>query len=224
MDVLRRHGVNFGAIVVIAPHTAGRIVEIYDYFEALQMTARFLPLFKSPRSDEPGIAITEAMMCDALKALFNHWIQRQKPIRVSPLYEYCFAVYLHLNGARQAPYDRKQSGEWALLVNTDGEVFQRMDAYDTQRSLGNVFRQPIEQIIASEKYQTSLDRDDAIWRRYCRGCKFQGPCPSIDVFDSPRDDHGNRRCELAYPLHMHILNSFRGRTGPRALAAFLARM
>jgi uncharacterized protein len=226
MDVLRGRGIRFGAIAVLAPHTADRITDIYDYFEALRISARFLPLFNSPRSGEPGIAITEPALGGALKALFDHWIRRPDPVRISPLYDYCFAVYLHLRGERQAPYDRRQSGEWALLVNTNGDLYQRIDAYDRQRSLGNLFVQPIDEILASENYDASLRRDDTIWRRYCRGCKFEGPCPSIDVFDSPREDHGTKRCGIAYALYQHILKYVEGRggMGERGLEEFLCRM
>jgi uncharacterized protein len=206
LDMFRKLGVSMGAIVVLADHTAERIIDIYDYFETLRMPVRFLPLFQSPRSQEPGIAISDKAIQDALRKLFLHWIKREHPVRVSPLLDHVYTILLKLRGERQPPYDRRVSGEWALLVNTDGELYQRLDAYIPERSLGNVFTEPIESILKSESYEASLRRDDALWERYCKGCEFEGPCTSLDVFESPYADNGERRCVISYPLNRFILH------------------
>jgi sulfatase maturation enzyme AslB (radical SAM superfamily) len=208
LELLREHDIGMGAIVVLAAHTSNHVIDIYDYFESLRMPVRFLPLFQSPRSGESGIHISDAGIQAALRRVFMHWVDRPAPVHVSPLLDHVYTVLLSLRGESQPPYDRRISGEWALLVNTDGELYQRIDAYERERSLGNVFVEDIESIINSERYAASLDRDDVLWNRYCKGCEFDGPCTSMDVFESPRPDLGAKRCAISYRLNQFILRHF----------------
>ena len=101
----------------------------YDFYESIGINVRVLPLFQAPLNT-PGasFAVTAQQMIDALCRLFTHWALRPDRVSVSPLNSYVRTVYLKMIGQSQGRYDR-QTGEWALLVNTDGELYQVPEAY-----------------------------------------------------------------------------------------------
>ena len=205
IDLLTRHGMDFGAIVVLAGHTGPHVAEIYDFYEELGVGVRFLPLFDSPLNDaSASFAATYPQMLEALKTLFVHWIDRPRHTRVSPIHEYLETILLRMLGRSKPRYDRRANGEYVLLVNTDGSLYERADAYDPTKVLGNVFDQTIDEIIASPKYRASLERDEALARRYCGSCEFLGACDTSPLFESPRRDIGEQRCHVAYPLYRFI--------------------
>ena len=205
IDLLTKHGIDFGAIVVLAGHTAPHVTEIYDFYEALGVGVRFLPLFDSPLN-EPGASFAASYpeMLEALERLFMHWIGRPRRTRVSPLHDYLQTILLQMLGRSRPRCDRGADGEYVLLVNTDGSLYERADAYDRTKALGNVFDQTIDEIISSPSYRASLQRDEALAERYCGSCEYRGACDTSPVFESSRRDIGEARCHIAYPLYRFI--------------------
>lgn len=205
IDLLTKHGTDFGAIVVLAGHTGPHVTEIYDFYEKLGVGVRFLPLFDSPLNQAgASFAATYPQMLEALEALFVHWIDRPRHTRVSPLHEYLETILLRMLGRSRPRYDRRANGEYVLLVNTDGSLYERADAYDRMKMLGNVFEQSMDEIISSPNYRASLERDEALAARYCSSCEFLGACDTSPLFESPRRDIGEVRCHVAYPLYRFI--------------------
>jgi uncharacterized protein len=202
IDLLTKRGMDFGAIVVLAGHTGPHVTEIYDFYEQLGVGVRFLPLFDSPLNETgASFAVSYPEMLEALKTLFMHWIDRPRHTRVSPLHEYLETILLHMLGRSRPRYDRRANGEYVLLVNTDGSLYQRADAYDPTKVLGNIFDQTIDEIISSPSYHASLRRDEALVKRYCSSCEYLGACDTSPLFESPRGDIGETRCHVAYPLY-----------------------
>lgn len=204
MDRLRRRGMPFGAILVLAAHTCPNITVAYDFYESIGINFRVLPLFSAPLNT-PGasFAVDARQLIDALCRLFTHWAQRPNRVPVSPLNSYVRTVYLKMTGHSQGRYDRR-TGEWALLVNTDGELYQVMDAYQPRFSLGNVLRDSLADVLGSDAYAASLDRDDALYARHCSRCEFRGACDSLPLFESPYPDPHPERCHIAYEVLRHI--------------------
>jgi uncharacterized protein len=204
MDRLRERGTPFGAILVLAAHTCPNITVAYDFYESIGVNLRVLPLFDAPLNT-PGASFgaTAPQMIDALCRLFAHWASRPSRVPVSPLTSYARTVYLKMSGQRQGRYDR-HFGEWALLVNTDGELYQVMDAYHAGLSLGNVFRDSLDDVLRSEAYAASLVRDDALFARHCRTCHFRGACNSLPLFESPYPGPHPERCHIAYEVLRYI--------------------
>jgi hypothetical protein len=63
-----------------------------------------------------------------------------------PLQEYMTAAVRYLAGERSAPYNPEKM-EWALIVNTNGDAYNHSEAYTTDGLLGNIFRQPLGDIL-----------------------------------------------------------------------------
>ena len=209
IDRLRQRGVQLGAVVVLAGHTSRHVRKIYDFYAARAIPVRFLPLFDAPlNTPEATFSLTGRATVAALERLFDHWIQSRERISVWPLIDYVYTALLRRTGKSRATYDRRGVGEWALLVNTDGTLYHRPDAYDTNLALGNVFEQSIRDILASEPYRESLRRDDELVQRFCNGCLYRGACSTLPLFESPRKTIGARRCGIAYPLYRYVERYF----------------
>lgn len=209
MERLRRRGIPFGAIMVLAAHTCPNVITAYDFYEAIGVGLRVLPLFDAPlNTPQASFAASTAQMTEALCRLFAHWVERPNHVRVAPLDDYVRAVYLKMVGGVQAPYDRQQ-GEWAWLVNTDGALYQVMDAYDRARALGNVFVDSIGDVLDSPAYAASLDRDRALFERHCGPCEFRRACTSLPLFESARSGRHPERCHIAYDVMRYIEGFFR---------------
>jgi uncharacterized protein len=202
---LLKRGVRLGAVVVLAAHTSARVREIYDFYAALDVPMRFLPLFDAPlNTPEAVFSITTRAIVTALKRLFDYWIQCRRRVGVLPLVDYVYTALLRRTGESRLAYDRGRVGEWALLVNTDGTLYHRPDAYQADRALGNIFRQPVGEILNSSAYADSLDRDNRLVKRFCARCTYRGACSTLPIFESPRSLVGTRRCGIAYPLYSYV--------------------
>lgn len=201
MDRLRERGIPFGAIVVLGGHTADAVTDIYDFYESLGINVRFLPLFSAPlNTPDAPFAITDAAVVQALERLFVHWAVRPSRVAVDPFREYLDVVHRRLTGSVQRGYDRRRNGEWALLVNTDGTLFQVMDAYEPGKALGNLLQSSFEDILISSAYEASLRRDEALYNSHCPTCEFRGHCTSLPLFDVARADADAERCQVAYEV------------------------
>jgi uncharacterized protein len=226
MDRLSERGIPFGAIAVLAGHTKDRLLEVYGFYEGLGVPLRVLPLFDAPLN-VPGATfrITETEIVAALQTLFRHWLTRRRPIPVYPLIDYLDVALKRRRGESQEEYDREVHGEWALLVNTDGALYQVMDAYDAARALGNVFEQPLDDIFRAAAYRDSLAREREMRARMCGGCTFLGACSTLPLFEARRKGWTGERCAIAYDMHTFVERHLRERRmGERRIRGFLKRV
>ncbi|HIP77544.1 MAG TPA: radical SAM protein [Kiloniellaceae bacterium] len=205
MDRLAEAGIPFGAIVVLAAHTAKHLRTIYDFMEHLNVSFRVLPLFPSPlNTPEAAFAISSEEMVAALNDLFLYWLERDFSVSVAPLKHYLQTALLHINGLESTPWRRREHGDGVLIVNTNGDLYQVLDAYEPELSLGNLFRQPIEEILTSPPYAASLDRNDAIEAAHCDACPFARSCNHGPVFESRLANRTGGHCAVAHPVQDFI--------------------
>jgi len=210
MDRLARAGIPYGAITVLAGHTAKHLRTIYDFMESLNISFRVLPLFAAPLNT-PGaaFAISNEEMVAALNDLFLYWLERDFSITVAPLNHYLQTALLQINGLESTPWRRREHGDGVLIVNTDGSLYQVIDAYEEGKALGNLLHQPIEEILASRAYAASLDRNDALEAEHCGGCAFRQTCSHGPVFESRMANPPGGRCAVAYHVQEFITEHLR---------------
>jgi uncharacterized protein len=210
MDRLAEAGIRFGAITVLAGHTVGHLRTIYDFMEALNIGFRVLPLFPSPLgTPEAHFAVSREESVAALNDLFLYWMERDFSVTVSPLDRYLQTALLQLSGLKSAAWQRRLHGDGVLVVNTDGNLYQVIDAYQEELALGNLFRQPIEDILASEAHAASLDRADAVEAEHCADCSFRDICTHGPVFESRIANPPGGRCAVAYDVQNFIAGHLR---------------
>ena len=200
MDRVRAADVGFGAIAVLGAHTAPRITDIYDFYESLGVEVRFLPLFAAPlNTPDAPFALTTAGAEDALKRLFIHWVARKRRVPVLPIADCVATVLRRRHGSPTWQLDR-QGGEWAFIVNTDGTLFQMHEAYDGRWALGNIFAQPIDEVLTSPAVLASYARDRALVARVCSGCRWNQGCSMLPAFDGSMAGRRESRCNYTYAL------------------------
>jgi uncharacterized protein len=200
MDHVREAGVDFGAITVLAAHTAPRITDIYDFYKSLGVGVRFLPLFAAPlNTPDASFALLPTDAEAALKRLFVHRVKQKRRVSVLPIDD-CVATVLRCrHGAPTWKYDRR-GGEWAFTVNTDGTLYQTHEAYDARWTLGNIFEQTIDDVLTSPAYVASFARDRALAARVCSGCRWKQGCSMLPAFDGAMAGGQESRCNYAYAL------------------------
>jgi uncharacterized protein len=209
IERLQQRGIHLGAVVVLAGHTSSHVRRIYDFYAARDIPVRFLPLFDAPLNTPAApFSLTMRATVAALERLFDYWIGVRRRMGVWPLVDYVYTALLRRAGESRQAFDRQGVGEWALLVNTDGTLYHRPDAYNPDLALGNVFQQTVREILTSDAYAESLRRDACLVGRFCGGCPYRGACNTMPIFESPRKVIGGRRCGIAYPLYRYVERYF----------------
>jgi uncharacterized protein len=176
-------------IVVLGGHTRAHLRRIYDHCESLGMDFRVIPMFDAPPlTPTSPLTITDQQVVAALEDLFVHYMEKGCSIDADPLSRYLHIVLMRMTSLQRMSLDRRQVGEYVILMNTDGQLYEVVDRYEPGRSIGNIFQQSIEDILASDAYAASLARDDWLVERHCRPCKYRGACDSYPLFSLPLPD------------------------------------
>jgi uncharacterized protein len=208
---LREQGIQPDAIVVLAKHTTPHVVRLHDFFVKQGFSrVRFLPLFAGP-PERPmdSVLATNEEIAEAMCQLFVHWMETGTQLEIEPLQEYLHNILRQMVGVRGGLYDRSEVGEGVLIVNTNGDLYQLLDAYSPDLAMGNVGRTGIEDILSSEATQRTLIRDASVRASMCGPCKYAGTCNGTPALESPSkgDDHG--RCAVTHRVYTFIENYLR---------------
>ena len=207
LDRLRAAGLAFGAITVLAAHTAPMICDVFDFWAERQVHFRVLPLFEGPASrDDSTFHADEDTLVGALCRLFEYWMRSPSmgSITVAPLNEWLANVVRSVTGTEPRVYDRRRDGESVLVVRRDGRLFQVAEVGDAALALGDLCTHTIRDVLPSAAYAASLDRTDAITRRTCTGCRFLGGCDSWPAHSAPVEPTRHGRCAVAYRVQRYI--------------------
>ena len=211
MERLMADGWTLGCNTVLAAHTAPRLTEVYDFVRDLSHRSashvyhNIIPLHRTPTDDGTAPFHLDAEpIVDALFRLFERWVDDPGAIALAPIQEYYLGVLRKVRGLpRLRAFDRRRDGEAVLIVNTDGRLFLFNDAYDPDKALGNVFEQPLREIMASPAYRASLRRDAERAARHCGTCPYDGYCSREPLVNSHRD-HPGEHCAIGFPLYQKV--------------------
>lgn len=205
--VLRR-GIPVRVATVLGRHTIAHLPRIHDACAELGLPLHLLPMYEAPSPTQASYAVTEGQIADAMGELFDHWMAAGCPIRIEPISTWLVTVLQRMGGLERAALDRRVIGETFLTVNTNGDVYQPRERYAEGRSLGNLFVQSIDEILASSAYAESLERDADLLRRHCRQCRFRGTCDGYPVLARPHD-WAEGPCPIASRVLDYIENRLR---------------
>jgi uncharacterized protein len=201
MQRLRERNIRFGANVVVGGHTRHRLVETYKLLKtagARQMTV--IPLIPANHfSDDEPFAISSQEAVTALEELYLHWSSDPEPIPVIPLNHYLRTVRLHQLNLASVDSDRGAAGEHRLIVDTEGDLYVRVQRSGKERRLGNLFSQTLAEIFQSANYAASLESDNERCARVCDSCAFRQACDTRPALQSSGTD-SEGRCPIAARL------------------------
>jgi radical SAM protein with 4Fe4S-binding SPASM domain len=87
-------------------------------------------------------------------------------------------------GLQMSKVNRVLDGDSVLVVNVDGTVYRVVDAYVPELAMGNLAEQSLEELLQSEAYAASLQRDAEELDQHCGRCEYRAACSHAFVYDT----------------------------------------
>ena len=206
--------IQFGAICVLARNTAAQSIELFQFFNDIQTSCRFLPFFRDTdgtgKADE---ALSQAEIVAALTRMFDAWIQSPNPVTIWPLAELIDVACSIIADAPRKIYD-KRTDEWVYVVNPNGDLWGISQIEDNRFLYGNVFQSSLESILDSEARHATFPAARQRIDRICGKCPYLGHCNGYAMADATEGFLGvveREGCHIRGQLD-HIVARF-GETG-----------
>ncbi len=207
---LKRHGVEFNALVLVNSSNVQHPKEIYRYLCDLEIYYhQYIPCVEFDNTGQPcSFAISGRQWGTFLCGIFGEWIRsdtRYVSIRlfdsimahmIDWQYRMCF------QGGRCNRY---------FLVEHNGDVYPCDFFVEPQKRLGNILNNPWEELSSSAKYR-SFGRQKADWNDQCKGCDFLRFCSGDCLKHRYQNDRNPKTiswlCAGWKMFYHHTLSSF----------------
>ncbi|AUS99852.1 radical SAM protein [Nostoc sp. CENA543] len=215
MDKLLDAGIRFGCITVLSKRNIDRIADIYQFYRSMDLSARILPLFKGAFDNQhAGFEITAYETLAAYKKLFDLWISDDKFVSITPISDAIQQVVYHYTPDAPTVFYDKREWECIYLVNTDGNLYSYADAYNPERSHGNIFTTPMNQLIDNEQHWRIVSDAESRIEQTCSNCQYFGSCSGYPMAEGSReyyevDDRGIMQCIVEQGILKYIDFRFR---------------
>lgn len=200
---VQRRGV--GIISVLHRHNIDRLVAAYDFCSDLGLSYRVLPVFAL--GDMPArlsaLTLSHEDIVAALKRLSRRWIDTDFNIDVFPLKSFLDAAMHSVLGLRARTYDPRK-GDWAYIVNTNGDTYSHSEAYMRAGWMGNIFKDPLRIILDSADHEKTLE--PRLQRALtCDACRFGEACSRVALVEALPSERaysptGHLQCPIALPM------------------------
>ena len=213
MERLRGAGVPFGGISVLHRGNVGRVDVIFDFWYAQGVDFRLLPIldFEAGAGRCHGLGLGQEEVRGAMLQLTDRVIAAPRKIAVDPVDQYVQAAFKYLHGGSGVAYDPGR-GEWALVVDTDGETYTYGDSYTPAGRIGNFFEAGAVASFTTAAYAETLaarrERMEA-----CDSCPFGQVCSRLYLGEAapservaaPAGAKHRLACPVARPLTEHVV-------------------
>jgi uncharacterized protein len=205
-----------GGIAVLTSRNIGRVLDIYEFYKRLGMSFRMLPVFNQSAERDfraPGLEVSPARVLAAYKQVAIAQLRDNMPQSISPIEDYFkAAVIARVNGIgnRYDPWDE----EYALIINTNGDIYSDGDTYSPEGFIGNIYERPFSEIYRSERRRKVCEVREAR-AQTCRLCPYDQRCNQMPIAEckpSERklDAKGRLVCTIARPMidfYLELLNA-----------------
>ncbi|WP_100873735.1 hypothetical protein [Janthinobacterium sp. 64] len=105
---------------------------MYDFFSLSGIDFRALALKSGPYEYEnPSAIFTNEGIFEGLYNIFVRKMESNNQVNVDPINGYSQTVLLKMAGLARQKYFRSEHGDKVIIVNTDGKLYLRRDAYTT---------------------------------------------------------------------------------------------
>jgi uncharacterized protein len=211
MQKLVDEGVRFGCITVLSRSTLPHIDAIFEFFEALGISFRLLPIYRTGypgQQDEHALSNEEIV--SAFKRMVDLWFAADSTILVRPVHDYIAHAVRYLDGGKGIRrYYSKRNAEIVYIVDTDGSLYSNGDAYDSRLCHGNVFTGTPGQWRSSPGFQAALAESEARVEEVCGRCRFHGACSGYFVAEATPEqrtigESGRLECGVAMPVQAYV--------------------
>ena len=210
VDWAREVGLELGGIAVISRVNAARPEQVADYFLSRNIGFRALNIYQSldllPQIRDAAIPFADYVAyCRRLYAMPE--VRRnvfEGLLDIEPLTT--AHERLGFNRDLKKPNISVRdcvAREWALGVNTNGDTYAIGDVYYADFRYGNIFTQPMQELLDSEGRARRMARSRERMARVCKSCfLFRKGCPGTYVShatpESYRDYEQAGGCEIAF--------------------------
>ncbi|MEH2252199.1 radical SAM protein [Nostoc sp.] len=210
MDRLNEANIPFGCITVLTKLNLPHLREIYNFYRTMNLSFRVLPLFKgSFDGQHQGFEISAQETLDAFCTLVDFWLEDQEFVSVVPIVDYIQQVIHHYTSNSSLIFYDKREWENIYLVNTTGDIYSYADAYEIERSHGNIFTTPLTDLIVGERHRQIIIEAEERMAATCSTCPYFGSCSGSPVAEGSRqyndiDEWGAIRCIVDQGTLQHI--------------------
>ena len=210
MDRLSAANISFGCITVLTKLNLPYLREIYNFYKTMNLSFRVLPLFQgSFDGQHQGFEITAQETLAAFRILVDLWLEDEQFVSIVPIVDYLQQILHH--HTPDAPLILYDKSEWesVYLVNTTGDVYSYADAYEIERSHGNIFTTSLTDLIAGERHRRIISEAESRMVQTCSKCPYFGSCSGSPVAEGSRqyndiDEQGAIQCILDQGTLQHI--------------------
>ena len=174
LDRALAQGVTVGGISVLTRRNLDWIAEIYEFYKSRGMSFRLLPLERGPYPDGQSIELDPSSTLQAFRTLTDLWFADGAVIGIEPLLENVrFLVQARANPNQLVVHD-KLEWEPVLIADPTGRVFSFTHEQTDEHAIGNIFRQPLDHVLASQAHRRLAEAAQARMRSTCSRCPFFG--------------------------------------------------
>ncbi|MFZ1386724.1 MAG: radical SAM protein [Thiolinea sp.] len=180
MQTLQENDIPFGAITVLAQNTYPHLQAIYQFYDDIGVSFRCLPIYRGISAQQVDThSLSQEEILKAFLLLFTSWSQSATATPIEPLNGFMDYALSYLSGkpSKTELYD-KFWDEQTFMVNTDGNVWGTSETYDPNYCYGNLFTQPMEEILASPARLQAVQASRQRVESFCKNCLYRGHCDS----------------------------------------------
>lgn len=215
MDRLLDEKIEFGCITVLTKRNLPHLTDIYNFYKSMHLPFRVLPLFKGAFDGQhEGFEIDARETLEAYQTLVDLWLEDEQFIWVTPIVEYVQQMIYHYTPNAPLIFYDKREWESIYMVNTTGDLYSYADAYETDRSHGNVFTTPLGELIGGIRHQKIVEAAEERMVSTCSSCPYFGSCSGYPIAEGSRqyneiDERGAIRCIVDRGTLEHIEYRFK---------------
>jgi uncharacterized protein len=218
LDRLKESGIEFGTITVLTKANLPYLRKIWDFYERSSIQFRTLPLFDGALAGQnESYDVTTREMLDAYNQMIDWWFESDELVGANPIVEHIQSVLKRFSPEEPARVYSRRFWIPTLLVNTNGDCFAYGDPYgDPEWCYGNIFREPLGQILSSPAHERSVLESEKRMARNCADCRYFGGCDGYPIAEDvtncrEEDEAGIRVCVLERGAMEHIERRLRER-------------
>ena len=211
LDAALSKGLSAEGITVLTASTIEKTSEIYKFWRDRRMSFRVLPVEKGLYESGQGFEVTAPETCKALCEYADEWFQDDEPVNVEPISRH---LQMLLHGAKGEKYGvtKYDKSKWhnVLLVDTDGTLYGYNDRFDTSRSPGNIFTEPLNEMFKNKVHKKVVQEVQSRMDASCHDCEYWGKsCNGYPIgegelnFSDLRED-GSVDCVVTKGLISHL--------------------
>ena len=177
MQTLIDRRIPFGAITVVARDTLHAVSETFKFFDALNLSHRFLPYYRSANPEQTQAhSLTYDEILLSYICLVDLWLVSMNAPGCYPIMEYMIYAQSYIAGAAAEHFDYGQH-ECVFIVDVDGSTWGVMGDYKPEAKYGNIFEQDFSDVFASENRARQKAEINLRVTSHCGSCEYYGACP-----------------------------------------------